>query len=195
MRKVLALGLLLAAAGAAQAQSTTSGIAGQIRAESDVALPGVTVTARHLESGLLRTTVTDGTGHFKLAGLPVGAYEVRATLDRFRPVVRPGVILVVGEPVVLNLALTLGGAEDEVTVTGEVSAVRTRSGELGYLVSEESIRDLPLNGRNYTDLAFLQPGVVSFPHREGGSVVAHGLAASVNGQDPGRTSTCSTAPS
>ena len=90
----------------------------------------------------------------------------------------------VGEPAVLNLTLVLGGAEDEITVTQEVSAVRTRSGELSYLVSAETIRDLPLNGRNYTDLAFLQPGVIAFPYREGGSVVAHGLAASVNGQDP-----------
>jgi hypothetical protein len=184
MRKALVVGLLLAAAAGARAQSTTSGVVGDVRAESAAALPGVTVTARHLESGFVRTTVTDEAGRFKLAGLPVGPYEVRATLDRFRPAVRPDVVLVVGEPVVLHLTLALGGAEDEVTVTGEIPAVRTSSGELGYLVSEEAIRDLPLNGRNYTDLAFLQPGVVAFPHREGGSVVAHGLAASVNGQDP-----------
>jgi hypothetical protein len=184
MRKALVVTLLLAAAAEARAQSTTSGVVGDVRAESSAALPGVTVAARHLESGYVRTTVTDEAGRFKLAGLPVGAYEVRATLDRFRPAVRPDVVLVVGEPVVLHLTLALGGAEDEVTVTGEIPSVRTRSGELGYLVSEEAIRDLPLNGRNYTDLAFLQPGVVAFPHREGGSVVAHGLAASVNGQDP-----------
>ena len=183
-RKVLSLVLLLVAVGVARAQSTASGIVGQVRAESDTPLPGVTVTATHLESGFVRTTVTDETGHYSLAGLPVGAYEVRATLDRFRPAVRPDVVLVVGEPLVLNLVLVLGAAGDEVTVTGEVSAVRARSGALGYLVSEETIRDLPLNGRNYTDLAFLQPGVVAFPHREGGSVVAHGLATSVNGQDP-----------
>ena len=132
----------------------------------------------------MRVATSDETGHFTLAALPVGTYEVHATLDRFRPLVRPGIRLVVGEPVVLNLTLVLGGAEDEITVTQEVSAVRTRSGELSYLVSAETIRDLPLNGRNYTDLAFLQPGVIAFPYREGGSVVAHGLAASVNGQDP-----------
>jgi len=184
MRKTAGVAMVWLCAGLAHAQSTTSTILGHVRAESEVALPGAEVTARHLESGLVRSTTSDDTGHFTLAALPVGIYEVRASLDRFRPVVRPGIRLVVGEPAVLNLTLVLGGAEDEVTVTQEVSAVRTRSGELSYLVSSETIRDLPLNGRNYTDLAFLQPGVIAFPYREGGSVVAHGLAASVNGQDP-----------
>ena len=55
---------------------------------------------------------------------------------------------------------------------------------MSYLVNERAIRELPLNGRNYTDLALLQPGVIAYPHRDGGSVVAHGLGASINGQDP-----------
>ncbi len=62
--------------------------------------------------------------------------------------------------------------------------MNTRTGELSYLVDERAIEQLPLNGRNYTDLAFLQPGVTPYPHRDGGSVVAHGLGMSVNGQDP-----------
>ena len=62
--------------------------------------------------------------------------------------------------------------------------MNTRAGELSYLVDARAIEQLPLNGRNYTDLAYLQPGVVPFPHRDGGSVVAHGLGMSVNGQDP-----------
>lgn len=184
MRKALAAGLLLLSAGTLRAQSTTTGILGQVRADTEAPLPGAVVTARNLESGLVRSAVTDAAGRFTLAALPVGTYEVRATLDQFRPVVRPALTLVVGEPLVLTLTMSLGAVEDEITVTEELGGVRTSSGELGYLVSEETIRDLPLNGRNYTDLAFLQPGVVAFPYREGGSVVAHGLAASVNGQDP-----------
>ena len=54
-------------------------------------------------------------------------------------------------------------------------SVQTRGGQLSYLVSEKTVSDLPLNGRNYTDLVFLQPGVLSFPHRDVGSIVAHGL--------------------
>jgi hypothetical protein len=184
MRNSLCVAVVSLWAALAQAQSTTSAILGQVRAETEAALSGVEITARHVESGLVRTAVTDARGHFTLAALPVGTYDVRATLDRFRPLVRPGIPLAVGEPAVLSLTLVLGGAEDEITVTQEIGALHTRSGELGYLVSAPTIRDLPLNGRNYTDLAFLQPGVVAFPYREGGSVVAHGLAASVNGQDP-----------
>ncbi|HSD29354.1 MAG TPA: carboxypeptidase-like regulatory domain-containing protein, partial [Vicinamibacteria bacterium] len=184
MGKTLGVVLLCACAATAGAQTTTSSILGQVRADTGAALPGAEVTARHLESGLVRTTTAEPTGHFALAALPVGTYEVRASLPQFRPLVRRGIALVVGEPVVLSLTLTLGATEDEITVTAEATGVRTRSGDLSYLVSEATIRDLPLNGRNYTDLGFLQPGVVAFPHREGGSVVAHGLAASVNGQDP-----------
>ena len=99
---------------------------------------------------------------------------MRASLARFRPLVRRGIVLVVGEPVIW-IPFVLGAADAEVTVTEELPGVQTRSGELSYLVGEETIRDLPLNGRNYTDLALLQPGVVAYPHRDGGSVVAHGL--------------------
>ncbi len=184
MKKVIGVGLLWLAASVVHAQSTTSSIVGDVQGPSQVALPGVTVTARHLESGLVREAVSGAEGEFTLAALPLGTYEVRAALDGFRPVLQRGIHLEVGATVVLRLTLDVGTARDEITVTAEVSGVQTRSGELSFLVTESQIRDLPLNGRNYTDLVFLQPGVVAFPYRDGGSVVAHGLGASINGQDP-----------
>jgi hypothetical protein len=184
MRKALGLTLLLLVAGTAHAQPTTSPIVGDVRGPNGDLLPGVTVTARHLESGLVRETVTGAEGEFTLGALPLGTYEVRATLDGFRPVVQRGVHLEVGATVVLRLQLEVGAAEDEITVVADLSGVQTRSGELSFLVDEDQIRGLPLNGRNYTDLVFLQPGAVAFPYRDGGSVVAHGLGASINGQDP-----------
>ena len=69
-------------------------------------------------------------------------------------------------------------------VTGRTPIVNTASSELSYLVNSQQIEQIPLNGRNYTDLALLQPGVIAYPHRDGGSVVAHGLGMSINGQDP-----------
>lgn len=178
------LGLLLFLGVASVHADTTGTLAGQIIDPSGAVLPGATVTARHLETGLERVGASDPTGDFVLPKLPVGPYEVRAELAGFRPVVRQGVVLVVGQSAVLRLTLEPGGITEEVTVTADLNGVETRSGELGYLVSEGAIASLPLNGRNYTDLVFLQPGTIAYPFRDGGSVVAHGQGASVNGQDP-----------
>jgi hypothetical protein len=183
LRTLAALALLVATlAASVQAQPTTSGITGRALDASGAVLPGVRVAARHLETGLVREAVAGPGGEFVLPAVPVGAYEVSAALAGFRPLAQR-VTVVLGEPAVLALVLQ-AGATDEVTVTGNEFAVQTRGGQLSYLVSEKAVSDLPLNGRNYTDLVFLQPGVLSFPHRDFGSIVAHGLAASINGQDP-----------
>ena len=116
--------------------------------------------------------------------LPVGTYELRAEHDGFEPLVPQTVRLTVNETVHISLVLKIAGLTANVIVDSGESLVNTESAELSYLVSERLIRDLPLNGRNYTDLALLQPGVVAYTHRDGGSVVAHGLATSINGQDP-----------
>ena len=97
---------------------------------------------------------------------------------------RADIVVTVGEALALPpIPLELGGVQEAVTVTSSVSRVNTQTSELSYLVSEQAIATLPLNGRNYTDLALLQPGVLAYPSRDGGSVVAHGLGMSVNGQD------------
>lgn len=167
------------------ASAQTSGtLSGRVADASGAMVPGVTIAARHLERGVERVAVTGPDGRFVLAGLPVGAYDVRAELAGFKSVVRSGVPLTVGEAVVIDFALEVGALAESVSVVEAAPAVNTRTGELSYLVSERAIEQLPLNGRNYTDLAFLQPGVTPYPHRDGGSVVAHGLGMAVNGQDP-----------
>jgi hypothetical protein len=178
----LAAASLVVVAVPASAQTTTATLAGVVADASGARLPGTTLTARHLPTGLIRTAQAAGDGRYVMPLLPVGGYELRAELDGFRPV-RREVVLVLGETTVADLQLEVAVAE-EVTVTAETPLVGTRSGELSYLVGEQAVRELPLNGRNYTDLALLQPGVVAYPHRDGGSVVAHGLGMSVNGQDP-----------
>jgi hypothetical protein len=166
---------------AAQTAATISGI---VDDPNRSVLPGVTVTARNVGTALQRTVVTGAEGRYVMAGLPPGAYELRAELPGFKPHVRRAVELTVGQALVLNITLEIGGLSEEVTVTGQTSVINTSSAELSYLVGSEAIERLPLNGRNYTDLALLQPGVLAFQHRDGGSVVAHGLGMSINGQDP-----------
>jgi hypothetical protein len=167
-----------------EATQTTATLAGRIVDSSGGALPGVTVTIRQVETGLQRTTVSAGDGRYALPSLPPGSYEIRAELSGFRPLVRQGITLTIAQTAVVDLTMAVGGVAETVTIVAEVPVVNTRSGEMSYLVDERAIEELPLNGRNYTDLALLQPSVVAYPHRDGGSVVAHGLGMSVNGQDP-----------
>jgi hypothetical protein len=163
---------------------TTATLAGRVVDTAGGLLPGVTVTARQTETGLQRTTVSNPQGRYTIPALPPGPYEIRAELAGFRPLLRSGVTLTIAETVVVDLTMTVGGVSEQITVVAAAPVVNTRSGELSYLVDARAIEELPLNGRNYTDLALLQPSVVAYPHRDGGSVVAHGLGMSVNGQDP-----------
>jgi hypothetical protein len=163
---------------------TSATLAGRINDSTGGVIPGATVTARHLERSIERIAVSDADGRYVIAALPVGIYDVRVDLSGFKPVVRQGVTLTVNEALALDFTLEVGGIVEAVNVIGDASPVNTRTGELSYLVDERAIEQLPLNGRNYTDLAFLQPGVTPYPFRDGGSVVAHGLGMSVNGQDP-----------
>ena len=163
---------------------TAASLSGRIVDTSGAALPGVTVTARRADTGFERATISDAAGRYTLPSLPAGEYQMRAELAGFRPILRRGIRLSVSEHVAVDLTLEVGGVAEAVTVNAETPTVNTRAGDLSYLVESTAIEQLPLNGRNYTDLALLQPGVLPFPYRDGGSVVAHGLGMSVNGQDP-----------
>jgi hypothetical protein len=161
---------------------TSSTINGAVRDQAGAVIRGAKVTARSLETNLTRATTTDGEGRYSFPDLRVGEYEVRAEQSGFRADVRT-IKLTIGEIAEVNLDLQASGANVNVEVTDAAPLVNTQTQELSYLVGERAIRELPLNGRNYTDLALLQPGVTAFPLRDGGSVVAHGLGMSINGQD------------
>ena len=160
---------------------TTSTITGTIQDQTGAVVSGAKVTVRNIETNLTRETLTDGEGRYAFAELRVGRYEVRAAQAGFRPTAR-SLNLTIGEKAVLVLTLEIS-VEAGVTVVDAAPLINTSSAELSYLVSERAISELPLNGRNYTDLALLQPGVTAFPQRDGGSVVAHGLGMTINGQD------------
>ena len=185
VKRALILAMLLVPlfAPAAGAQ-TAATVSGTVHDPSNAVLPGVTVTAKSGETGLTRTSVTGPEGRFVIPQMPPGVYEVRAELAGFKPHVRPEVRLAVAQSLTLNITLQVGDIAIMDVVTAEIPTVNTATSELSYLVTSEQIEQIPLNGRNYTDLALLQPGVNAFPHRDGGSVVAHGLGMSINGQDP-----------
>ena len=163
---------------------TTATITGAVSDPSGALLTGASITARSVDTGAMRTTTTLANGRYTFPNMPAGGYEIRAEAKGFRATVRKGVRVGVGDSAEVDFALEVGAVDQEITVVGDAPLVNTYTHELSYLVTERTIRDLPLNGRNYTDLALLQPGVIAYPQRDGGSVVAHGLGTSINGQDP-----------
>src|SRR3990167_5086906 len=141
------------------AQLPTATILGTVKDASGAVVPGASLTARGTETGQTRTAVSAGDGSYRFSALPVGSYEVRVEQSGFQSAVRSGVTLTVGQEAVINFTLEVGAVTQTVAVTGEAPLVNTTSGSLGGLVGEESVAALPLNGRNYIDLTFLQPGI------------------------------------
>ncbi|MEW6128992.1 MAG: TonB-dependent receptor [Acidobacteriota bacterium] len=176
------VGNLFALNGFAQ---TTSSITGVVADQTGAVVAGAKITARSIDTNFTRATQSDDEGRFTFQEMRVGRYEIRAEQRGFKSWSRKDIVLTLGETAVVNVALEPSGVEEKVTIddTSNTPLVNTQTPELSYLVNERAIRELPLNGRNYTDLALLQPGVIAFPNRDGGSIVAHGLGTSVNGQD------------
>src|SRR5215207_798021 len=184
-RLIAALLLLICIAPSPAIAQTSATLSGVVQDAQSGRLPGVTVRIRDIATGAAREIVTDTEGRFRAAALSAGEYELRVSLAGFRPLLS-NLRLTVGESAAVTLTLQVGTAE-EVTVQG-TSGLSTQTGDLSYLTDQRTIEQIPVNGRNYTDLMQLIPGVTVFPNRDNGSVVAHGLAMSVNGQNP-RTNT------
>jgi hypothetical protein len=167
LRPVVLVVTLALAAGLATppafAQTSQAEIRGTVVDQSGAALPGVTVTATHVDTGALRTTVTSETGVFLMPAMPLGLYRVQADLAGFSSVVRDNFRLEVGQSAVLTFSMRLATVQETVTVTGEAPLVDTRSSELAGRVTSGQVQDLPLNGRNWLDLVALVPGARGNP--------------------------------
>ncbi|HSL21122.1 MAG TPA: carboxypeptidase regulatory-like domain-containing protein [Vicinamibacterales bacterium] len=155
----VALALLVAAAGPAWAQQTTGTITGRVVDEQAAALPGATVTARHTESGFSRTVVTDGEGVYRLAALPVGTYDLLIEMSGFARLDRKGIVLNVGQTLDVNIELRVAAIEETLTVSGESPLIEVTSSSVGGVVDVSKIENLPLNGRQFANLAMTIPGV------------------------------------
>ncbi len=168
VRTLVALCATLLVSIPAAAQISTATILGVVRDASGGVLPGVTVTARNLDTGQTRDTVSDAEGSYRLPAVQVGRYEVRAELQGFKTGVRAGLTLSVTQEAVIDFALEVGAIEESVIVTGEAPLISTTSASLGALVDAKQLQELPLNGRNYIDLSLLQAGVSQNKGASGG---------------------------
>ena len=187
-RQLVACLLLLGVVARPADAQVGASISGVVSDPSGAAVPGVTVTARQVETAAVRQTVTDPFGRFRLPELAVGAYEITAAKAGFQTFVQTGVHLVVGQQARLDVRLHLGGVQEQVTVNADVSPVAATTTDVSGLVTEQEVKDLPLNGRSYDQLALLNPGVVNFTwEKTGGIGISNSSTAnmfSVSGNRP-----------
>ena len=146
--------LTLIASFAASAQSTAQ-INGTIKDSSGAVLPGVEVTVNQTDTGLRRSTVTDETGFYVLPNLPIGPYRLEAVLPGFRSYVQTGIILQVNSNPAIDAVLAVGQLTETIEVKADAALVETRSSGVGTVVDNQRVLEMPLNGRNVTELIFL----------------------------------------
>lgn len=158
----LSLALLVVLAGSltAKAQQTvgSASLSGRVEDTNGEMVSGASITATKLETNQQRTVMSDRQGRFRFASLPVGSYMVAVESRGFGKLARQ-LTLTVGQAVELQLRLTVGGVSESVQVAADIAVVETARTQLAETVLPREIDSLPLNGRNYLDLAALTPGV------------------------------------
>jgi hypothetical protein len=154
----IAIFVLSAAAAYAQDTITFASLSGRVTDPSGSVVPGAHVSARHVETNRTAATLTDQEGRFRLPYLKVGGYEVTVSHPGFAQALRP-VTLTVGSAFELPVGLTVAGEPSTVTVNAEAAVIETARTQIAGTVSEAEVGTLPLNGRNFLDLALVVPGV------------------------------------
>lgn len=160
MLNKLALALLVLALPCA-AQITTAEITGTISDPGDAVLTGATVTATNVSTNTQRSVTTSNVGGYSIPALPPGVYTLRVEMKGFNSQVRTGIELQVAQVLRIDLTLQLGNVSEVVEVQGGAPLIETESTSLGTVVENKRIIELPLNGRNYLQLAALTPGATT----------------------------------
>lgn len=155
----LLLGVMLCAV-PLSAQVVTGTISGRVTDSTGAVIAGTMVQIQNTETGLTRNVESDTAGRYEARNLPAGSYSVTAQQAGFKTEVRSGITLTVASEAVVNLELSVGEVLEKVEVTAEAPAIETTNATLSGLVGEQQIRDLPLNGRSYDQLALLAPSVI-----------------------------------
>ncbi|HEY1948225.1 MAG TPA: carboxypeptidase regulatory-like domain-containing protein [Bryobacteraceae bacterium] len=155
-------------------------LSGTVTDQSGAVVSAAAVSAKDIDTGAIRTTVTDGAGRYRLPALAVGQYELRAQKAGFSEEVRTGIRLVVGQEAVVDLGLRVGDASQQITVNADAPVVNLTTTDISGLVGQQQPQDLPLNGRSYDELLTLNPGVVNFTWEKVGGI---GVSNSTNGNN------------
>ena len=182
---LLSIGLLVGV----HAQSSTSGnITGTVRDPQGAAVPKAEITITDEKTGASRTVTANDDGFYNAPSLPAATYTITTSPSGFKKTIVTGVELHVSENKTVNIDVQVGQVTETVTVTSDAAPVEVRSGEVSSLISEKQVTELPLNGRNYAQLALMVPGVSPVTQAGAGGAFASkgtgldsGVDMSVNG--------------
>src|SRR5258708_23927567 len=171
----------------ASAQFSASIIA-VVTYRSTAQVPSASISVKNRETGAVRTTTTDAAGRYSVLALPVGEYEVKVAKQGFQDAIHSGIHLVVGQEANVDFLLQVSSEKTEINVSGDAPMVSVTTQDISGLVSEQALKDLPLNGRSYDLLLPLNPGIVNFTSQKtGGTGISNSSTAnnfSVSGNRP-----------
>ena len=160
---VLVLVMCALVASSAWGQGATAQISGTVKDGTGAVLPGAEVTATQTETAIARMTVSNETGTYVLPNLALGPYRLEVSLPGFRTFVQTGIVLQVNSSPVINATLEVGQRSEQIEVQANAALVETRTSGVGQVMEQQRILELPLNGRNVTDLITLGGGAVDVP--------------------------------
>jgi outer membrane receptor protein involved in Fe transport len=155
---------------AMDAQQSSAAINGNIKDASGAVVEGATITLTDVQTGVSRNTVSNGSGDYVFIDILPGSYEIRVSKPGFNTITQQHVTLSVNQTATYDYNLTIGSTQQAITVEASPVAIEASTSELGTVINEEAVRDLPLNGRNFTQLLTLTPGAspVSVAQNSGG---------------------------
>ena len=184
--KTAILAVLMFLALDACAQQITGSIRGTIVDPSGAAVQGASISAIQSETGLTRSAVANRSGEYLLLELPVGHYSLHATAKGFETYIQKGIFVDINEAATVPVRLAVGAETLKVEVQADAQLIQATVSSLGKTVTERDILELPLNGRDFSQLGLLQPGVVPLTPglAEAGGSLRTGQAYAVNGQRP-----------
>ena len=167
-------------------QQITGSIRGTVTDPSGAIVQAATVTAKQIETGLTRSATTDRQGEYVLLELPIGHYQLETKAKGFQTYLQQGISLDVNQTATVGIHLKLGSEMQQVEVNADAALVQSTVSSLGQTVMEREILDLPLDGRNFSQLGLLQPGVVPLTPGllEAGGPARENQAYAVDGQRP-----------
>ncbi len=186
MRVLRLVVLLLMATLAPVYAQVTAAISGHVEDGSGSGVSDAIVTVKSVETGGVRVVTTDASGDFRVLSLPLGLQEVKVEKTGFKGVVRTGINLEVGQEAAITLRLEVGQVSEAVTVLDDAPLVNTTTSSVSGLVGEQSVKELPLNGRSFDNLITLNPSAINYTTMKSpNTTTSDGNSFSVVGRRPG----------